>query len=374
MLKEKQPIRILQIVPNMQSGGLETLIMNIYRNINREHIQFDFLVHYKEKKFFDDEIESLGGKIYRFSLRDDNNILKYIYQLNKFYKAHKEYKVIHCHMSSIGFINFFIAKFNGIKVRIAHSHNNSTDKTLKGKIKNLLIRPYKFISTLNFACSNSAGKFLFGNKKFEVVPNAIDIELFKYNIEKRNKVRNALKIGSDTFVVGHVGRFNVQKNHKFIIEIFREIKNNNDNSILILVGSGELENNIKELVKKYKLEDSVIFMGNRADVYELYQCFDCFLFPSLFEGLGITLIEAQISGLKCYTSKDVVAKEAKITNNIEYIDLSLTANEWATKILANSSYERIEHSKAAIDNGFDIKMLGKKMENLYSYLYKGGEY
>ena len=374
MLKEKQPIRILQIVPNMQSGGLETLIMNIYRNINREHIQFDFLVHYKEKKFFDDEIESLGGKIYRFSLRDDNNILKYIYQLNKFYKAHKEYKVIHCHMSSIGFINFFIAKFNGIKVRIAHSHNNSTDKTLKGKIKNLLIRPYKFISTLNFACSNSAGKFLFGNKKFEVVPNAIDIELFKYNIEKRNKVRNALKIGSDTFVVGHVGRFNVQKNHKFIIEIFREIKNNNDNSILILVGSGELENNIKELVKNYKLEDSVIFMGNRADVYELYQCFDCFLFPSLFEGLGITLIEAQISGLKCYTSKDVVAKEAKITDNIEYIDLSLTANEWATKILANSSYERIEHSKAAIDNGFDIKMLGKKMENLYSYLYKGGEY
>ena len=374
MLKEKQPIRILQIVPNMQSGGLETLIMNIYRNINREHIQFDFLVHYKEKKFFDDEIESLGGKIYRFSLRDDNNILKYIYQLNKFYKAHKEYKVIHCHMSSIGFINFFIAKFNGIKFRIAHSHNNSTDKTLKGKIKNLLIRPYKFISTLNFACSNSAGKFLFGNKKFEVVPNAIDIELFKYNIEKRNKVRNALKIGSDTFVVGHVGRFNVQKNHKFIIEIFREIKNNNDNSILILVGSGELENNIKELVKKYKLEDSVIFMGNRADVYELYQCFDCFLFPSLFEGLGITLIEAQISGLKCYTSKDVVAKEAKITDNIEYIDLSLTANEWATKILANSSYERIEHSKAAIDNGFDIKMLGKKMENLYSYLYKGGEY
>ena len=374
MLKEKQPIRILQIVPNMQSGGLETLIMNIYRNINREHIQFDFLVHYKEKKFFDDEIESLGGKIYRFSLRDDNNILKYIYQLNKFYKAHKEYKVIHCHMSSIGFINFFIAKFNGIKFRIAHSHNNSTDKTLKGKIKNLLIRPYNFISTLNFACSNSAGKFLFGNKKFEVVPNAIDIELFKYNIEKRNKVRNALKIGSDTFVVGHVGRFNVQKNHKFIIEIFREIKNNNDNSILILVGSGELENNIKELVKKYKLEDSVIFMGNRADVYELYQCFDCFLFPSLFEGLGITLIEAQISGLKCYTSKDVVAKEAKITDNIEYIDLSLTANEWATKILANSSYERIEHSKAAIDNGFDIKMLGKKMENLYSYLYKGGEY
>ena len=366
-----KPIRILQIVPNMQMGGLETLIMNVYRNIDRNKVQFDFLVHYKEKKYFDEEIESLGGKIYRFSLRNDNNIFKYIKELNYFYKIHTEYKVIHCHMSSIGFINFLVAKKNGIKVRIAHSHNNLTDKTLKGRIKKIMMLPYKYVSTLNFACSKSAGKFLFGNKKFEVIPNAIEIEKFSYNPKARKKIRKELNIQGDTLVVGHVGRFNVQKNHMFLINIFEKLLKFNENCKLVLAGDGELRENILSLVREKQIADNVIFLGNRKDINDIYQAFDIFVFPSLFEGLGITLIEAQISGLCCFTSKGVIAEEANITDN--YISISLKDNEaiWAENIIKNiKSNKRTDHMKEAKRNGFDIKVLSKKLMNQYIELYK----
>lgn len=362
-------IRILQIVPNMQQGGLENFIMNIYRNIDKQKVQFDFLVHYQKRQFFDDEIVSMGGRIYRFSLRDNNNILKYIKELNKFYKIHKEYKVIHCHMSSIGFINFLVAKKNGIKVRIAHSHNNATDKTLKGIIKRVLIKPYKYISTVNFACSNSAGKFLFGRKKFEVIPNAIDVKKFEFNLITRENVRKNLNISEDDFVIGHVGRFNIQKNHEFIVEIFNKIQSEKEKSKLIFVGTGELENVIKGKIKSLNLEDKVYFLTNRNDVNELYQAFDCFLFPSLFEGLGIALIEAQISGLKCYTSKYVVAKETHITENITYLSLNDNEEVWAKEILENSDYKRMSHGEEAKKYGFEISILAKKMEEKYIILY-----
>lgn len=363
----EKPVRILQIVPNMQMGGLENFIMNIYRNIDKENIQFDFLVHYKEPKIFDDEIEKMGGRIYRFSLRNDNNIFKYIWKLNKFYKMNN-YKIIHCHMSSIGFVNFIIAKKNGIKIRIAHSHNNSTDNTLKGKLKRIMILPYKYVSTVNFACSESAGNFLYGKKKFEVIPNAIDIKKFAYNVEQRRKYRDMLNFSDDTFVVGHIGRFNIQKNHNFIIEIFEEIVKKVSNAKLVLIGEGELKQEIENLVKSKGLVENVLFLGNRKDVNNFYQAFDCFLFPSLFEGLGITLIEAQIAGLKCYTSKNVVAKETAITENIYYLDLGGEANEWAEKIINEREYIRMDFSKKAYDAGFEIKQLANKLEKKYIML------
>ena len=308
-----KPIRVLQIVPNMQQGGLENFIMNIYRNIDRQKVQFDFLVHYHRRQFFDDEIEKLGGMIYRFSLRDDNNIIKYIIELNKFYKKHKEYKVIHCHMSSIGFINFLIAKKNGIKIRIAHSHNSSTDKTIKGRIKRIMMLPYKYVSTLNYACSNDAGKYLYGNKKFEVIPNAIDTKNFEYNESFRKEIRDKLKLGNK-LVIGNVGRFNLQKNHFFLIDIFYNIYNINKNAVLLLVGKGELENTIKEKVNKLGLEKCVYFLGIRSDINKIYQGMDIFLMPSLFEGLPLTGIEAQMSKLKCFFS-DNITKEVLQTKN-----------------------------------------------------------
>lgn len=362
-------VRILQIVPNMQMGGLETFIMNVYRNIDREKVQFDFLVHYMEVKHFDSEINKMGGKIYRFPLRDNNNIFRYIKEIDSFYKEHNEYKVIHCHMSSIGYINFLIAKKNGIKVRIAHSHNNLTDSTIKGRLKRIMMLPYKYISTLNFACSKSAGEYLYGKKNFEVIPNAIETEKFQYNAIIRKKIRKQLGINDETFVIGHVGRFNVQKNHKFIIKIFEEVLKREQNSYLILAGEGELKEEIHAMVKNEKITDRVKFLGNRNDVNEIYQAFDIFLFPSLFEGLGITLIEAQIAGLKCFTSYGVVAEETKITDNIYFIDLKASAEFWAIQILKNKKYNRRSYLIEGRDNGFEIKELAKKMEERYIDLY-----
>ena len=191
---ENEPIRVLHIVPNMQAGGLETLIMNIYRNIDRTKVQFDFLVHYTGNYFYDDEIRSLGGRIYKLSVRDDNNFIKYLKDLDAFFKKHPEYKIVHGHMESLGQFYFKAAKKNGVPVRVAHSHNSATENTIKGKIKGLLLKRYKVFATDYFACSQKAGEFMFANKKFTVLKNAIIVNNFIYNENERNRLRKELGI------------------------------------------------------------------------------------------------------------------------------------------------------------------------------------
>lgn len=369
----QDPIRILQIVPNMQQGGLENFIMNIYRNIDKQKVQFDFLVHYQKRQFFDDEIVSMGGRIYRFSLRDNNNILKYIKELNKFYKIHKEYKVIHCHMSSIGFINFLVAKKNGIKVRIAHSHNSLTDKSIKGVIKRIMMLPYKYISTLNYACSKDAGKYLYGNKEYIIIPNAIDTYKFKFSECKRNEYRKKLNIDDKQFVIGHIGRFNIQKNHKFIINVFNEYLKINNKAILLLIGAGELLNEVKKLCKNLSIEKNVIFMNNIKNIYDYYNVMDLFILPSFFEGLPLVAIEAQANGLICLFS-DNVTEETKVSDKVEY--LKLDCNIWVKKIseYAKKNQEnRINSYKKILHSKFEIKKLAKKMETDYIHFYMNGK-
>lgn len=357
-------IKILHVVPNMQAGGLETFIMNIMRNISDE-VEFDFLVHYKEKKFYDDEIERLGGTIYRFSLRDDHNIFKYIGQLNKFFKNHKEYKIIHCHMSSIGFLVFLIAKKNGIKVRIAHSHNINSEKSIKGKVKYFLSRFIRYNSTHNFACSNEAGKYLFGKKKYTIIPNAIDLDKFKFDLNKRKKIRKELKINDDTMVIGHIGRFCKQKNHEKIIEIFNSYQKENPNSVLLLVGEGETLTQVKKQVKELKLDNKVKFLGIRKDTDALYSAFDIFLFPSLFEGLGIVLIEAQMSGLYCYTTDKKVPKAALISDRLTYLDGDKNSEMWANELIKENNYDRKNINFNKNKENYDIKQIAKELEKFY---------
>lgn len=363
----KEPIRILQIVPNMQSGGLENFIMNIYRHVDRKKIQFDFLVHYQEEKFFDKEIEKLGGKIFRFSLRNDNNILKYIKKLNAFYKNHPEYRVIHCHMSSIGFINFLIAKKNGIKVRIAHSHNSKTDKTLKGKVKRLLMLPYKYESTINYACSNKAGKYLFGKKSYEVIPNAIEIEAFKYNKDLRKEIRKQLNISDETVLLGHIGRFNIQKNHAFLLKIFKEIQLINKNTKLILIGDGELKNQIYKMAQQYDLNKNIIYTGTISNTFEYYNAMDAFLLPSLFEGLPVVGIESQTNGLKCYFSSNIT-KEVSISENTFFLKLD-NPKCWAQKIIEN----KFDRTTKINNEKYNIKKVAKNLQERYIGLYENAK-
>lgn len=358
-----EAIRILHVVPNMNSGGIENLIMNIYRNIDRSKVQFDFLVHYEKKGFFDDEIEKLGGKIYRFSIREDNNIFKYIKDLNKFFKEHKEYKVIHGHMASLGFIYLGIAKKHKVPVRIAHSHGTSHLRNLKGYIKFVTFKLIKYKSNVNFACSTEAGRYLFGEKiKFEFIPNAIDMKKFKYNKQIREEVRTKLNIKNEQLVIGNIGRFNLQKNHSFLLYIFNEVVKQDKNAVLLLIGTGELENDIKQKIKELQLENNVKLLGVRKDVDKLYQAMDVFVMPSLFEGLPLTGVEAQASNLKCYFS-DTITKEVVISNNIEFLSLKLTPKQWADKIVKGAKYVR-EDVKISNDK-FDIKKMAKDMEMKY---------
>ena len=357
-----EPIRVLQVVPNMNSGGLENLIMNIYRNIDRSKVQFDFIVHYEKRGFFDDEIESLGGKIYRFSVREDNNIIKYVKDLNLFFKNHPEYRVVHGHMASLGFIYLGIAKKYKVPVRIAHSHGTSHLRTIKGYIKFFTFKLVKYESNVNFACSTEAGKYLFGNKrKFEFIPNAIDMDKFEYDEEIRKEYRHKLDLDGK-LVLGHVGRFNLQKNHNFLLDIYSEIVKQNSNTILLLIGNGELEDEIKSKISKLNLEKHVKLLGIRKDVNKIYQAMDIFLMPSLFEGLPLTGIEAQASRLKCFFA-DTITREVIITDNTEFLPLNISAKEWADKIMKNSLYDR--KSVKIINQDFNIKNIYKKMQNRY---------
>lgn len=358
----KKVCRVLHVVPNMNSGGIENLIMNIYRKIDRDKLQFDFIVHYNKKGVFDDEIEQLGGKIYRFPVMEDKNLLKYIKDLNRFFKTHKEYKVVHGHMASLAYLYLGAAKRNGVPVRIAHSHGTSHLKSLKGYCKYIMFKFAKYNANYYYACSTEAGNYLFGKKRqFEFIPNAIELNKFSYNEETRKKVRKELKL-DDKIVIGHVGRFNLQKNHDFLIDIFKSIYEKNKKCVLLLIGVGELEEKIKQKIKDYNLEDNVLMLGLRRDVDKLYQAMDIFLMPSLFEGLPLTGVEAQASKLKCIFSSEIT-KEVRITDNIEFIDLSLGADKWAEIVLNNLKYDR---KKIKInDSRFDINVLAKQMQEKY---------
>jgi len=304
MNKDKElsyPIRVLQVFSRMDRGGAETTIMNFYRKIDRNKVQFDFLVHTDEKCAYDDEIELLGGRIFRIPRYSINNNIKYFRLWINFLKRHSEYRIIHGHYFTISAIYFCAAKiFNS--VCIAHSHNtNYMGPRTKRIMKRLITFPVRYIADYLFACSKDAGIWLYGknalrDKKFLLMNNSLDTKRFIFNSKNRGKKRKELKI-INKFVIGHIGRFDLQKNHIFIIEIFKKIFTIDKNSILILVGDGKLK--IEQKVLDMGLYGNVIFTGVRSDIPELLQAMDVFLFPSLYEGFPLVLLEAQASGLKC---------------------------------------------------------------------------
>lgn len=323
-------------------GGLENFIMNIYRKIDREKIQFDFLVTREEKGIFDQEIESLGGKIYNIPKMEIVGYVKYCKILYNFFKKHNEYKIVHCHRDALCAVYLNQARKANIPIRIAHSHNtNIIDKDgLKGylriTIKNFLKKFINKNATDFFACSKEAGQWLFGEyiseKELVIIKNGIDVDKYKYNEKIAFQIRRELEIDEDTFLIGHVGRFDLQKNHKFLIEIINKIDKKISNYKVCLVGDGILKDEIVNLVKQYHLEEKILFLGIRSDVNKLMMSFDLFLFPSLFEGLGIVLIEAQATGLKCIVS-DTIPLEADMNIGLLKRVCINNLDEWSTEIL-----------------------------------------
>ena len=357
-----EPIRVLQVVTYMGRGGLETMLMNYYRNIDRNKVQFDFLTHRDERWDYDDEIESLGGKIYH--LPKLNPFSKsYLNALDKFFKEHKEYQIVHCHQDCLSGVVLKVAKKNGVRFTIAHAHSASQDKNLKYFIKVLAKKNIKKYSDKMFACGEEAGKWMFETDNFEVLNNAIDTDLYTYNKEKADKVKKEFGI-ENKFVIGHVGRCNYPRNHKFIIDVVNEVQKVKEDSVLMLVGDGDLRAEIEQKVQDLGLSDKVIFTGVRSDVNELMQGMDMFLFPSLYEGLPVTMVEAQASGLKCIIS-DKVPLECKMTENVEVVKLEESPQKWAKEVLKYEKYERQNTKEEIVKANFDIKANAKYLQEFY---------
>lgn len=337
--------------------GAETFLMKIYRNIDKEKYQMDFLVSIKEKGFYDDEIKQLGGQIYYIPPKSESFIKSFI-GIRKIVKEQKYKYVIRINEHSLSVLDLIAAKLGGAKVLVMRASNAGTDG---GKINKLLHKIFKFlpkfVPNIKFAPSSEAAIYTFGKRqlnegKVEILNNAIPYKTFIFNNEIRSKIRKELNI-EDKFVIGHIGRFNTQKNHKFLIEIFEKIKREKKDAVLLLVGNGNLQKEIKQQIEKLKIEDSVMFLGVRKDIPQLLMAMDMFVFPSLYEGMPNTVIEAQATGLKCIIS-NTITKEADITGLVNYISLNENANEWKENILKNINYNREDTSKYFKEKGYDI--------------------
>lgn len=365
-----QPIRVLQVVGKMHYGGMETLMMNIYRNINRNNVQFDFMVHYEEAGEYDEEIRRLGGKIHIMPKVVPRNYFKYKRSLNAFFKSHREYKIIHGHQIAVAFLYHRIAKKYGDKICITHSHSNFSDKNLKGRLADYTSKRSDIYTDIFFGCSVEACSYFFPNaykenKDMVIIKNGIDVEKYVFNQDLREEIRVKFNI-KDKFVVAHIGRFTDAKNHLFLIDIFYNILKYNPDSVLLLIGKGPLESQVMAKVKDLKIEKYVLFLGVISDVFNILQAADVFVLPSLYEGFGIVLIEAQAAGLRCFASKDKIPIDAKCTDLIEYIPLSLSADEWAKIILNNGlTYDRKSTQENIKRAGYDIKSQALSLEKFY---------
>lgn len=370
-MKKEEPIRVAHIIGKWLGGGVESVVMNYYRHIDRTKIQFDFLCDEDSTNIPYEEIEYLGGRV--ILIPPYQKVFKYQKELIRIFKENK-YKIVHSHINTLSVFPLRAAKKAGVKVRIAHSHSTTNKKEWKKNLLKQVLRPFsKVYATDYMCCSELAGKWLFGDKAYDsgkvyLLNNAIDLDKFKYDEYLRKEKRKELNITDDTLVIGHVGRFVAQKNHTFLIDIFNEVHKKNNNSILLLAGQGPLKEEIENKVKELRLNDSVRFLGQRNDVNELYQAFDVFCLPSLYEGLPVVGVEAQATGLLCELSNDMT-KEAKILDTTRFISLNTSYEEWAAIILDDySKFKRHDTTSEITKNNFNIKNETSKLENEYSEL------
>jgi glycosyltransferase involved in cell wall biosynthesis len=355
-----KPVRILHEVAGLGNGGVETFLMNVYRNIDRSKIQFDFILsHDWKNNLYEDEIKSLGGHI--FYLPEG---YKQFFSFYRFLKTHPEYKVVHSHRGAFGSFYLFTSWLAGIKNRIAHSHTSNANRRSKAFFVSLL-RPFlNFVSTKKYACGETAGKWMYGKSKYEILPNAIDVAAYQ-NFEKRDTVRKTLNISDDDLLFGHVGRFAIEKNHSFLIDVFEIIHQKNKKTKLLLIGDGHLRNQIQNKVKEKDLENDVVFLQNRRDVNELLTAIDFVIFPSHFEGFSFAMLEMEAASLRLLAS-DRIPPEINITGEVYFKSLEEDAEEWANTAISLSHYNR---AYVDINNlyklGYDIKTNVKRLEDYY---------
>lgn len=363
-------VRILQVLPRLRRGGSQAMVMNLYRALDKNKYQFDFIIFTPDHDDYYDEIIELGGRIYHLSKLNKRNLFEVRKEWDQFFNNHNEYRILHSHVRSFASIYIPIAKKHGLTT-IIHSHSTSNGKGVEAIVKSILEYPLRYQADYLFACSTEAGKWLFGRKaitkqNYKFIPNAISINKFLFSNIDREFIRSQYGIKNET-VVGHVGGFETPKNHVFLLDCFKEFLKIHPDSKLMLVGDGTYEEKIKRICQEYEIENKVIFTGIQIDVGPFLSAMDVFLFPSLWEGLPVSVVEAQASGLKCLLS-DSITKDVELTNLITYYPLKEGAGKWA-ELLVNLIPESRTCSTEENLLGlapFDCGKTIKKLEEFYS--------
>lgn len=363
--------RILQVVDNITYGGIQSFIMNVYRQIDRKQIQFDFLVHHYYEDSFESEIKNLGGNVFYVPSRREG-YLKNKRAIKNFFAKHPEYKVVHMHESSLSYIEPLIAaKRVGVEKRIIHSHST----TQKGNPLHTVLHLYNKrrifkIATDMYACSDKAARWFctekdYQNNRYTFIPNSIQPEKYYFSEDSRRLIRNEFHIGSETTLYGLIGRLTWQKNHVFLLTLFAEIIKNKPTAKLMLVGDGTDRETLIDKVKELNIQDSVIFTGSRRDAWRFYSALDILVMPSINEGFPVTLVEAQAASLPCLVSENVT-KMAMMSDFIEYISLDECMYKWITaldRLLSN--HKRKNESELFVNSQFDIKYFAQKLTEMY---------
>ncbi len=361
------PIRILQVSWGMERGGAETLLMNIYRHIDRTKVQFDFLLSSDYKTAYEDEIEALGGRIYHINRFLGYNKLSYDRALKKFLIEHPEHMIIHDHLMDSASETLRVAKKMG-RITVAHSHIAETKTDFSDLIRFFFRRNLWRRADYRFACSKEAGEWLYrGKAGYTVLNNAIETEKFSFDEKTRENKRKELAIEQETIVVINIGRMVEQKNQTRVLDIFSRFLTKHNNSKLLIAGKGELENKLKKKAESLDIENAVMFLGERDDIPALLAASDIFLFPSLFEGLGIVLIEAEAEGLVSVFSSHLPG-EVDLEKDLIY-RVELSSNDWVwvegMEEALETKIKREERYMAVKEKGYDIKEIAKKMEKFY---------
>ena len=372
-----EPIRVLHILHSMNRGGAENAIMNYYRFIDRSKVQFDFLLTDTNKCQFEDEIKHLGGRLFRVPLLTICNPFPYVKGVYRFLKSHQEYRIVHSHTSSKSFLPLWIAKKCSVTIRICHSHASQSESGSRGMIRDLLKPFLKVVATHCFSCGYDAALWLYGEKmvkrgRVQFFPNVIDASKFDYDKNVRHSIRTLLGISGSTVVLGCTARFSKVKNHYFLISLFEQFHNRIKDSRLLLVGDGELRYAITQRVESLGLKDSVIFTGVVQNVPDYEQAMDFFLLPSFNEGIPLSLIEAQVSGLHCYASTGVPCESDK-TGLVSFLPIDKGVEPWLEVIINDMRYQRSSRLEDIVAAGYDAKTSARKLESFYREMYTGFE-
>lgn len=370
-------VKILHYIGSLDFGGSQSFVMELYRKIDKEKVQFDFVTFPGENRGIYKEVRGLGGQIFECPRYSGVNHFAFCRWWDSFLKEHPEYQIVHGHVRSCASVYMPIVKKHD-RTAIVHSHSTSNGKGVSAVVKAVLQWPIRYIADYLFSCSEIAGIWLYGAKairkpNYRMIPNCVDCSRFAYSPEKRSQTRRMHGLTEDTFVIGHIGRFHEAKNHRFIIDVFASVLSDKPEAKLLLVGDGELRKQIEDYAEAKGVRKNVLFVGSRADTENYYAMMDVFVLPSLWEGLPVCAVEAQASGLPCLLS-DTITRDVNLTDQVTYASLRKGSEDWAQMVLqyVNRMRRGINEEKAEKLLQFDSAHVAKELQEFYLQINRGG--